>query len=167
MERGYDYSKERSTMNAFQKLTDITKNKLSLSKDILDLSLQMEAYVEKEDFDSFTELIDKRQDIIDDISLLDEQFVTLFEEIKKQPEFDVEITQYPDLGIFIQEIKEVIGRAKIIDEKIMPVLFKETDTLREKIRKSKNKRVINDKYSMDNMQKVTKDNFGIFIDEKQ
>ena len=144
MERGYDYSKERSTMNAFQKLTDITKNKLSLSKDILDLSLQMEAYVEKEDFDSFTELIDKRQDIIDDISLLDEQFVMLFE-----------------------EIKEVIGRAKIIDEKIMPILFKGTDTLREEIRKSKNKRVINDKYSMDNMQKVTKDNFGIFIDEKQ
>ena len=85
MERGYDYSKERSTMNAFQKLTDITKNKLSLSKDILDLSLQMEAYVEKEDFDAFTELIDKRQDIIDDISLLDEHFVTLFEEIKKLP----------------------------------------------------------------------------------
>ena len=79
----------------------------------------------------------------------------------------MEITKYPDLGVFIQEIKEVIGRAKIIDEKIMPILFKGTDTLREEIRKSKNKRVINDKYSMDNMQKVTKDNFGIFIDEKQ
>ena len=142
-------------MNEFQRLTDMTKNKLSLSKDMLDLTLQMEAYV------------DKRQDIIDDISLLDEQFVTLFEEIKKLPDFDVEITKYPDLGVFIQEIKEVIGRAKIIDEKLMPILFKETDSLREEIRKSKNKRVINDKYSMDNMQKVTKDNFGIFIDEKQ
>ena len=156
MERGYDYSKERSTMNAFQKLTDITKNKLSLSKDLLDLTLNMEAYVEKEDFDAFTELVDRRQDIIDDISLLDEQF-----------DFDVEITKYPNLGISIREIKEVIGKAKIIDEKLMPILYKETDSLREEIRKSKNKRVINDKYSMDNMQKVTKDNFGIFIDEKQ
>ena len=167
MERGYDYSKERSTMNAFQKLTDTTKNKLSLSKDLLDLTLNMEAYVEKEDFDAFTELVNRRQDIIDDISLLDEQFVTLFEEIKKLPDFDVEITKYPNLGISIREIKEVIGKAKIIDEKLMPILFKETDSLREEIRKSKNKRVINDKYSMDNMQKVTKDNFGIFIDEKQ
>lgn len=154
-------------MNEFQRLTDITKNKLSLSKKLLDLTLKMEAYVEQGDFDSFAGLIDKRQDIIDDISLLDEQFVTLFEEIKKLPEFDVEITKYPNLGIFIQEIKEVIGKAKIIDEKLMPILFKETDLLREEIRKSKNKRVINDKYSMDNMQKVTKDNFGIFIDEKQ
>jgi len=154
-------------MNAFQKLTDITKNKLSLSKDLLDLTLNMEAYVEKEDFDAFTELVDRRQDIIDDISLLDEQFVTLFEEIKKLSDFDVEITKYPNLGISIREIKEVIGKAKIIDEKLMPILSKETDSLREEIRKSKNKRVINDKYSMDNMQKVTKDNFGIFIDEKQ
>ena len=121
----------------------------------------------KEDFDAFTELVDRRQDIIDDISLLDEQFVMLFEEIKKLPDFDVEITKYPNLGISIREIKEVIGKAKIIDEKLMPILFKETDSLREEIRKSKNKRVINDKYSMDNMQKVTKDNFGIFIDEKQ
>ena len=79
----------------------------------------------------------------------------------------MEITKYPDLGKFIQEIKEVIGKAKLIDETIMPILLKESESIKQEIKKSKAKKMINDKYSVDNMQKVTKDNFGIFIDEKQ
>lgn len=167
MERSNDDSEERSIMNEYQRLTDVTKTKLSLSENLLDLTKQMETYVQRGDFDSSAELIDKRQDIIDDISLLDEQFVKLFEEIKKLPDFDVEITKYPNLGKYIQEIKEVIGKAKLIDETIMPILLKESESIKQEIKKSKAKKMINDKYSVDNMQKVTKDNFGIFIDEKQ
>ena len=49
----------------------------------------------------------------------------------------------------------------------MPILLKESESIKQEIKKSKAKKMINDKYSVDNMQKVTKDNFGIFIDEKQ
>ena len=154
-------------MNDYEKLLEVTSNKLELSKEFLSITNEIQKKFQEDKFDDFEKLVDDRQDIIDSINLLDEQFVALFEKIKELPNFEKEITNYPKLSEHIQDIKANLGLSKALDEVIIEDIEGELTKVRQEIKNHKRKKVINNKYSMDSMQKVTKENFGIFIDEKQ
>lgn len=70
-------------MNDYEKLVSITKNKHTLSNEFLDIAKKMKEDVSKENFENVEAHLTERQEIIDSVNLLDKQFLTLFEELKK------------------------------------------------------------------------------------
>ena len=154
-------------MNDYEKLVEITSNKLSLSKNFLEITKNMQKLAQDNILDSIDLDISKRQDLIDDMILRDEQFVKLFEDLKKTPEFEKDIVNYPKLGEYIQDIKNIFKDVREIDKTIIPAIKTESNNIREKLKKHKESSKVNQKYGFDMMEKTTKDNFGIFFDQKQ
>lgn len=154
-------------MNDYEKLVEITANKLDLSNNFLDITKNMQQLAQNNTLDDIDIEIEKRQNLIDDMMLLDEQFVKLFENLKTTPDFEKNIVNYPKLGEYIQAIKNIYVEVRELDKNIMPVLRSESNNIREKLKSHKSNVKVTQKYGFDMMEKSTKDNFGIFFDQKQ
>ncbi|MBF1051537.1 MAG: flagellar protein FliT, partial [Peptostreptococcaceae bacterium] len=64
-------------------------------------------------------------------------------------------------------IKNIFKDVREIDKTIIPAIKTESNNIREKLKKHKESSKVNQKYGFDMMEKTTKDNFGIFFDQKQ
>ncbi|EHL16211.1 hypothetical protein HMPREF9630_01929 [Peptoanaerobacter stomatis] len=152
-------------MNDYEKLVSITKNKHTLSNEFLEIVKKMQKDVSQENFESIEVHLIKRQEIIDSVNLLDKQFLTLFEGLKKNDDFEQSIINYPELKEYISDIKANFELSYDIDEKIMPIIRNEIAKTQKEIKKIKTQEKVVDKYSQDVMKKITGANFGVFIDE--
>ena len=152
-------------MNDYEKLVSITKNKHTLSNEFLEIVKKMQKDVSQENFESIEVHLIKRQEIIDSVNLLDKQFLTLFEGLKKNDDFEQSIINYPELKEYISDIKSNFELSYDIDEKIMPIIRNEIAKTQKEIKKIKTQEKVVDKYSQDVMKKITGANFGVFIDE--
>jgi len=152
-------------MNDYEKLVSITKNKHTLSNEFLDIAKKMKEDVSKENFENVEAHLTERQEIIDSVNLLDKQFLTLFEKLKKNDDFEQNIINYPELKEYISDIKGNFELSYDIDEEIMPIIRNEIAITQNEIKKIKTQEKVVDKYSQDIMKKITGANFGVFIDE--
>ncbi|MGP1488254.1 MAG: hypothetical protein ACTTIX_03560 [Peptoanaerobacter stomatis] len=152
-------------MNDYEKLVSITKNKHTLSNEFLEIVKKMQEDVSQKNFESIEVHLIKRQEIIDSVNLLDKQFLTLFEALKKNDDFEQSIINYPELKEYISDIKANFELSYDIDEKIMPIIRNEIAKTQKEIKKIKTQEKVVDKYSQDVMKKITGANFGVFIDE--
>lgn len=152
-------------MNDYEKLVSITKNKHTLSNEFLDIAKKMKEDISKENFENVEAHLTERQEIIDSVNLLDKQFLTLFEELKKNDDFEQNIINYPELKEYISDIKGNFELSYDIDEEIMPIIRNEIAITQNEIKKIKTQEKVVDKYSQDIMKKITGANFGVFIDE--
>ena len=152
-------------MNDYEKLVSITKNKHTLSNEFLEIVKKMQEDVSQENFESIEVHLIKRQEIIDSVNLLDKQFLTLFETLKKNDDFEQSIINYPELKEYISDIKANFELSYDIDKKIMPIIRNEIAKTQKEIKKIKTQEKVVDKYSQDVMKKITGANFGVFIDE--
>lgn len=152
-------------MNDYEKLVSITKNKHTLSNEFLEIVKKMQEDISQENFESIEAHLIKRQEIIDSVNLLDKQFLTLFEALKKNDDFEQSIINYPELKEYISDIKANFELSYDIDEKIMPIIRDEIASTQKEIKKIKTQEKVVDKYSQDVMKKITGANFGVFIDE--
>ena len=152
-------------MNNYEKLTSITKNKHTLSGEFLDITKKIKEEVSQENFENVKTYLNERQEIIDSVNLLDKQFLTLFEELKQDKDFEQNIKNYPNLKEYISDIKTNFKDSHDIDIEIMPIVKSELEDIQKEIKKIKTQEKVVDKYSQDIMKKITGANFGVFIDE--
>lgn len=122
-------------MNDYEKLVSITKNKHTLSNEFLDIAKKMKEDVSKENFENVEAHLTERQEIIDSVNLLDKQFLTLFEELKKNDDFEQNIINYPELKEYISDIKGNFELSYDIDEEIMPIIRNEIAITQNEIKK--------------------------------
>lgn len=156
-------------MNNYERLVQITHQKLNLSKEFLDITQNIQSLVLKEEIDDISAYLDKREYIINQVNDLDQDFLKLFENLKKDSNFEENIKSYPKLSQYIQNIELNFKESNKIDELIRPNIISELENVKEEMKKIKdnqNNKIASNKYSQDQFKKLTGSNFGIFIDEK-
>lgn len=156
-------------MNNYERLVQITHQKLNLSKEFLDITQNIQSLVLKEEIDDISAYLDKREYIINQVNDLDQDFLKLFENLKKDSNFEENIKSYPKLSQYIQSIELNFKESNKIDELIRPNIISELENVKEEMKKIKdnqNNKIASNKYSQDQFKKLTGSNFGIFIDEK-
>ena len=78
-------------MKDYQSLVDITLNKLKLSIEFLEITKDLKNKANEEIFEDVDAKLDERQEIIQIIQLLDSEFLTLFEKLKQEEDFEKNI----------------------------------------------------------------------------
>ena len=156
-------------MNNYEKLVQITKEKLNFSKKFLEITQNIKSLINQEKFDDIPLELDKRDHIINQVNNLDQNFLSLFENLKKDSNFENNIKSYPKLSEYIQNINDNFKQSNDIDKFIRPVITSQLNSIKEemkKIKNNQNNKIASNKYSQDAFKKLTGSNFGIFIDEK-
>ena len=152
-------------MKDYQSLVDITLNKLKLSIEFLEITKDLKNKANEEIFEDVDAKLDERQEIIQIIQLLDSEFLTLFEKLKQEEDFEKNIVNYPKLSDYITHIKDNFKQAYEIDQLILPILEIELENVKKNIKKSRNEAIVSEKYAQESIKKMTGASFGIFIDE--
>lgn len=152
-------------MKDYQSLVDITLNKLKLSIEFLEITKDLKNKANEEIFEDVDAKLDERQEIIQTIQLLDSEFLTLFEKLKQEEDFEKNIVNYPKLSDYITHIKDNFKQAYEIDQFILPILEIELENVKKNIKKSRNEATVSEKYAQEAIKKMTGGSFGIFIDE--
>lgn len=157
-------------MNDYEKLVQITSEKLHFSKSFLKITKDIQNLINKQEIDDIYIELDKRDDIIEKINSLDQNFLSLYQNLKKDKGFENNIKFYPKLKEYIQEIEHNFIKSDEIDNNIRPIMLSQLNNIKEEMKKIKtnqNNKIISNKYSKETFRTLTESNFGIFIDEKK
>ncbi|MBU5293016.1 flagellar protein FlgN [Anaerosalibacter bizertensis] len=145
----------------------ISKEKLGHLNSILKLTKVQKKYIGKEDMLSNDEILDKKDEIIKKIDVLDREFLIKFSELKNKCNIDdineLNVEEYPNLRELketIREISSTLMAISILDEENNKVLKKSLEKIKLDLKKLKK-----GKKAYKGYNKTLDSN--IFIDEKK
>ncbi|WP_099190184.1 flagellar export chaperone FlgN [Tepidibacter mesophilus] len=157
-------------------LIQISEMKYNSMKEIQEITKMQKIDIENSNSDSLINYIEKKQDKIEDINKLDNQFYSLYIKLKEDLDIDsienIDVQKYPEIKELKSKIENILKLTKEIDE-IDKVNNKKVKEELEKIKENL-KNIKNDKKSLSNNMKAykgynTKYNHaqGVFIDNKK
>lgn len=152
-------------MDNYEKLLSLTDEKLSLSSEFLKLTQKLKQDLDNDVFDSLNDVLTKRYEVIESIDMIDEQFVSLYNEISSSDNFEKKLKDYPGLSENIVNIRQNFKASKDLDTAIMPLIDNQFSSIKAELKDLKNQADVQKKYGQDSIERVTMDNFGVFFDE--
>lgn len=109
-------------INMIDNMIQLSNEKKVLLESILDFTKKQKSFIQDEDMDGLTKVLSEKDKIMENIDLLDLDFISLYNNIKSMEDIssmeEIDVDKYPNVKLLksnINEVSLILNNVRILD----------------------------------------------------